>query len=218
MERVHFFCSVRSYALFLWEAGIIQIRQEPPWFEWSSGLLSPLYVDHRRLLAFPEWRRWVVRHFVERLRIASIPFQGVAGVATGGIPWAAWIGEELGLPVGYVRSQPKTHGTKRSVEGFVKPIPVLLIEDLISTGESIHRAAMTLEKEGFPVAALGALWSYDFPSLASLKYPVHALLTFPRALLYWESAGLISPADKAMLLGWHRSFRLPPPKEKSPIK
>ncbi len=65
-----FFCGVtlESYTRFLWEAGVVQIRTSPPWFRWASGKESPVYVDHRRLLGYPEWRAWVVQALESRLK------------------------------------------------------------------------------------------------------------------------------------------------------
>ncbi|MCX7764039.1 MAG: phosphoribosyltransferase family protein [Bacteroidia bacterium] len=200
---------MEAYARFLWEAQIIQIRTAPPWFQWVSGIQSPIYADHRRLLSYPYWRRWVIQALTERLKIRLPSFKAVVGVATGGIAWAAWLGEALELPVGYVRAQPKSHGLGRQVEGLSEPVPVLLIEDLISTGESLRRAAFSLQAEGFPVIAAAALWSYELPFTASFPQPTLALLTFPQALWYWTKANLLSPEEALLLRQWHRSLTLP---------
>ncbi|MEN2992909.1 MAG: orotate phosphoribosyltransferase, partial [Bacteroidia bacterium] len=109
---------LREYACFLRSSGIAQLRTSPPWFVWSSGRQSPIYLDHRRLLGYPTWRRWVVEEISRLIVQRGIEPKGIAGVATGGIPWAAWLGERLGLPVGYVRPQPKSHGYGQQVEGL----------------------------------------------------------------------------------------------------
>lgn len=202
-----FFCGVtlESYARFLWEAEIVQVRTAPPWFRWASGKESPVYVDHRRLLSYPTWRAWVVQALESRLRGAP-SFRSVVGVATGGIPWAAWLSAHLGLPMGYVRPEPKGHGLGRQVEGLPAPIgPVLLIEDLLSTGGSLHKAAQALEAGGFPIAAAVVLWSYDAPGPLPFGFPLYALLTFPQAVAFWEKAGWLSSEAKTFLLNWHRA-------------
>lgn len=199
-----YFCSVSQadYAYFLWEAGIVQVRWEPPGFRWASGRESPIYADHRRLLGYPQWRQWAVEALAKQVR-GRVDFTAVAGVATGGIPWAAWLAERFHVPVGYVRPEPKSHGLSRQVEGLPKGIgPVLLVEDLISTGGSVQRAAAALQREGHPVSAVAVLWSYELSSAAALPVPLYALLRFPQALLYWEKAGLLPPEAFTALKRW----------------
>ena len=67
--------------------------------------------------------------------------EGIAGVATAGIPQGALIAEEMGLPFIYVRSKPKGHGMENMIEGKVtKGQKVVVIEDLVSTGGSSLKA------------------------------------------------------------------------------
>lgn len=206
LPQALFFCGVRAaYIRFLWEAQIVQVRTQPPWFVWASGKESPLYVDHRRLLGHPFWRRWAVQALMERVAREG-RFQAVVGVATGGIPWAAWIGESWEVPVGYVRSTPKGHGLGRQVEGIPSGVgPVLLVEDLLSTGGSVEKAAAALRREGWPVGAIAVLWSYDAPGQLPLAYPLYSLLTFPEALFFWEREGYLSPEAAFFLRRWHRA-------------
>lgn len=197
-----------AYSRFLWEAGIVQVREAPPWFVWASGRESPVYLDHRRLLAYPRWRRWAVDWLAGRIAQGPAP-KAVVGVATAGIPWAAWLAEKIDLPAGYVRPEPKKHGLRHQVEGLTQVAgPVLLVEDLISTGGSLRRAAQVLEGAGFPVGAVAALWSYELPDAEWLPYPRHILLTFPQALLYWQEAGFLSEAAVTFLRRWHHSGSL----------
>ncbi|MCS7297887.1 MAG: phosphoribosyltransferase family protein [Bacteroidia bacterium] len=200
---------MRRYALFLWEAQIVQVRTSPPWFRWSSGIESPIYVDHRRLLGHLFWRRWAVARLGARLRQASLSFRAIVGVATGGIPWAAWLGEKLSLPVGYVRPEPKAHGLHRQIEGLSSPTSVLLLEDLLSTGESLRRALFALEERHYMVVAAAVLWSYEFPSAWVPSIPFFPLLTFPQALLYWQEAQYLSSQTASFLLRWHRTLEPP---------
>lgn len=191
---------------FLWEAHIVQIRTDPPWFQWASGIESPIYVDHRRLLADPLWRRWAVKALAEKLTTSIPSFRAIVGVATGGIAWAAWLSDYLNLPAGYVRPQPKAHGLARQVEGLCEPTTVLLVEDLISTGQSSHRAAAVLREAGFSVVAIAALWNYDLPSFSPAEYPIAALLTFPHAVSYWQKFGYLSMGAVDVLHRWYKSL------------
>ena len=93
-------------------------------FQFVSGIRAPIYIDNRRLIAFPAARRQIVGFFVDILSgdLRREAVDVVAGVATGGIPWAAWIAQEMNLPMAYVRSDPKDRGRQQQVEGATSPI------------------------------------------------------------------------------------------------
>ena len=80
----------------------------------------------------------------------------IAGTATAGIPHAAWVAEEMGLPMIYVRSKPKDHGQGKQTEGVLyEGQRVVVIDDLISTGGSVLKAVKAVEKEGADVVGRG---------------------------------------------------------------
>jgi orotate phosphoribosyltransferase len=104
-------------------------------FTYASGIKSPIYTDCRMLISFPKERAEVISYFVDLITQATIPVDVVAGTATAGIPHAAWVAQSLNLPMIYVRSKPKDHGTGSLVEGVLeKNQNTIVIEDLISTG------------------------------------------------------------------------------------
>ncbi len=195
------------YELLLLER-IVQLREEAPFFRWASGRLSPVYLDFRRCLAYPALRQALVEALRQRLVERKFTFQSVAGVATGGISWAAWLADRLGLPMGYVRSTPKAHGTSRTVEGLLLAhSPVLLIEDVLSTGQSVATAAAHLVEEGFHLAGIAALWDYALPHRDVLPYPTLSVLNFPQALEAWRPQ--IPSTQYTLLLRWHETGEIP---------
>src|SRR3546814_12125378 len=81
----------------LLEIQAVHIRPEQP-FTFTSGRLSPVYVDCRRIIAFPRARRRLMQMGVEMLanRAGTEAFDIVAGGETAGIPFAAWLASLLG--------------------------------------------------------------------------------------------------------------------------
>ena len=116
----------------------IHIRPEEP-FTFTSGRLSPVYVDCRRIISFPRGRSELMRMGVELLnqQAGAEAFDAVAGGETAGIPFAAWIADLLGLPMLYVRKQAKGFGRNARIEGtFPEGARILLVEDLATDGGS----------------------------------------------------------------------------------
>lgn len=133
-------------------------------FTWTSGIQSPVYCDNRLILSYPEVRNLVVDAFLQKIQEHFSEIETIAGVATAGIPYAAFIAQRLNLPMIYVRSAPKSHGKENLVEG-VLPFgqTVLLFEDLISFGGSSIQAANTIQTQGGKVLAIFSIFSYEFP-------------------------------------------------------
>lgn len=137
------------------------LRPEEP-FTWTSGIKSPVYCDNRLLISTVESREYIIKAFSDEVRKLNVDV--VAGTATAGIPWAAWIAQELRLPLVYVRSSSKDHGRQNAIEGAVKPgQKTVLIEDLISTGKSSIAAAKKLEEAEVEVKCILSIFTYDFP-------------------------------------------------------
>jgi orotate phosphoribosyltransferase len=87
----------------------------------------------------------------------------IAGVATGAIGIGALVAQTLGLPFVYVRPEPKKHGRMNQVEGFLqKGQTVVVVEDLISTGNSSLLAVEALRNEGANIKGMAAIFSYGF--------------------------------------------------------
>src|SRR5690625_4172391 len=116
--------------------GAVQIRTEN-YFTWTSGIKSPIYCDNRLTMSYPNVRKNIIRAFVNQIEEYGWKPDCIAGCATAGIPHAAWLADELDLPMIYVRSSPKGHGKGNQIEGKLESNQqIVVVEDLISTGGS----------------------------------------------------------------------------------
>src|SRR5260221_8041572 len=121
-------------------------------FTWSSGWKSPIYCDNRKVLSFPYIRDFIKSEMCNVLFSQFPEAALLAGVATAGIAWGAMAADQLKLPYIYVRSKPKEHGLGQQIEGFYEPgRPVVVIEDLISTGKSSLQVIEILRQAGLEV-------------------------------------------------------------------
>ncbi len=139
----------------------VKIQPDNP-FTWVSGITSPIYCDNRKLISYPDSVNTIVLGFKEAIEWKD--FDVIAGTATAGIPWAAFLSYELDLPMIYIRKKPKDHGTKSQIEGVMKKgQKVLLIEDLVSTGKSSLEAVDAIKKEGGVCDTVMSIFQYGFP-------------------------------------------------------
>jgi orotate phosphoribosyltransferase len=150
-----------AVAQILLKEKAVFLRPEEP-FTWTSGIKSPVYCDNRLLISTVDSRDYIIKAFADAVRKLNVDV--VAGTATAGIPWAAWIAQELKLPLIYVRSSSKDHGRQNAIEGASKPgQKTVLIEDLISTGKSSIAAGQKLQEAGLTVLSIMSIFTYDFP-------------------------------------------------------
>ncbi|QPC46286.1 orotate phosphoribosyltransferase [Mangrovibacillus cuniculi] len=164
------------------ECGAIAIDPINP-FTWSSGLRSPIYCDNRKLLGYPKERNQIIHELVKAIQNSGEEIDVIAGCATAGIPHAAWVSEQLQLPMAYVRGEKKAHGRGQQIEGAdVTGKRVLVLEDLISTGKSVAKVLEAITEAGGKPVVVWSLMTYELEAaqetFAKWGVPVHSLLAF----------------------------------------
>ena len=137
-------------------------------FTWASGLKSPIYTDNRLTISYPEVRQAIFNGMVEQIKLHFSAADVIAGTATAGIPHAAWVAQNMELPMIYVRTKPKDHGQGKQIEGVLKEgQKVVVIDDLISTGGSVLNAVRAVNNAGGKVIGVVSVFTYDLPAARS---------------------------------------------------
>ncbi|MEP7195629.1 MAG: orotate phosphoribosyltransferase [Saprospiraceae bacterium] len=181
-------------------------------FTWASGLRSPIYCDNRLILSFPAERKIIIKALTRQASTYS-GLEAVAGVATAGIAWGAYVAEALELPYCYVRSKPKEHGLKNLIEGRLPSnAKVLVIEDLISTGGSSLEAVSALQDEFYDVVGVLSIFQYCFQTakekfqLKNIKFS--SLTDFETLLVRALQTNFINKDDFNRLQSWNHDPKL----------
>jgi orotate phosphoribosyltransferase len=130
-------------------------------FTLSSGLKSDHYWDGKKVTLAAAGTYLVGRAIFERL--AGLDIDAVGGPEIGAIPIATAVAlvshlEGRDIPAFIVRKHPKEHGTRKPVEGFLpENSRVVIVEDVITTGESVIKAIAAVENLGCKVVKVIAL-------------------------------------------------------------
>lgn len=138
---------VKEFAEFLHQKGIIRFGD----FTLASGKKSSYYVDLRLVPSFPHQFRLMIKHLQSTISdgVGLDNFDAIASVPTGGLVIASALAVETVKPLVYVRSQAKSYGTGKLVEGVVtNGMRVLVVDDVATTGGSVVNGIRELKKEG----------------------------------------------------------------------
>jgi orotate phosphoribosyltransferase len=120
-------------------------------FKLTSGKASPYYVDLRVVPSFPDAFTRICDFYAQAItsQIGLKTFDRIAGVPIAGIPFASQIAYNLKKPFLYIRKGLRRHGRQRRVEGIlVSGDRVLLVDDLVTTGLTLRKAAEAVRAEG----------------------------------------------------------------------
>ena len=153
-------------------------------FTLKSGHKSPFYFDLRDMISYPELLDGIADLLVED--IEDLDFDYISGVPYTALPVATLVADMLNKPLIYIRKEEKAYGTKNPVIGkFDKGNKVLIIDDLITTGESLFETADKFKKAGLEVVDFSVIIDRsnnikDY--LNNLGYNLHSLITLDKIL------------------------------------
>jgi orotate phosphoribosyltransferase len=154
--------TAKKTAELLLQIKAIKLSPNEP-FTWASGWKSPIYCDNRITLSYPAVRVFLKEEIAKIVEQQHGKPDVIAGVATGAIAIGILVAQELGVPFIYVRPEPKSHGRKNQIEGYLESGQnVVVIEDLISTGKSSLNAVASLKEAGAVVKGMVAIFTYGF--------------------------------------------------------
>ena len=158
--------AAKDTAKILLDIGAVNFRPEEPYIL-TSGRASPVYVDCRKIISYPDERRRIIGYGAEAIAAAGSaqPIEAVAGGETAGIPYAAWIADNMNLPMLYVRKQPKGHARMAQIEGdMAEGCHTLLVEDMATDGGSKINFINAIRKAGGTVDRVFVVFYYGiFP-------------------------------------------------------
>ena len=164
----------------------------------ASGKKSPYYIDLRQTISSPITMDWIANAFTRIIlnEIGRDRIDKILGVPTAGVPFATVVSQKLSLPLIYYRQARKEHGVRKKVEGTLERNDrVLIVDDLITTGESVIEAAEVVRDQGGVVNELVVLLDREQGGqqrLRSSRIEPHVLFKISNAMTWLHQVSLIS--------------------------
>jgi orotate phosphoribosyltransferase len=205
--------SDKKIAKLLLSIGAMTFRFDPP-YVYTTGLKSPVYLDNRLVMSYPKVRKQVIDAYIDVIKsqIGLEHVDCISATATAAIPQGAWVAHKLNLPMVYVRPQTKSYGKGGKVEGtFKKGANILIIEDHITTAQSVAGNAQAIRELGGNVKFCVATTTYETQkSLELLKENKIKLIPLTTGKIIVQTAleeKRISQKEKESIDEW---FKDPP--------
>ena len=120
----------------------------------ASGLHSPIYWEKFRVLQYPNYTEPLCRMIATHFQKQGV--QVVAGPTTGGIILAYEVARQLGVRGIFAEKEGNIRAFRR---GFsINPTErALIVDDILTTGNSIHEVMTAVTKQGGIVIGIGVL-------------------------------------------------------------
>jgi orotate phosphoribosyltransferase len=200
--------TARTTAELLLQIKAIKLDAQEP-FTWASGWKSPIYCDNRIVLSYPPIRNHIREQFARQIEELYGKPDVIAAVATGAIGIGMLAAEILSLPFIYVRPEAKSHGRKNQIEGNLSEgQTVVVIEDLISTGNSSLNAVKALKEAKANVKGMLAIFTYGFKTadenFEKEGIELHTLSDYDFLLETAQRTNYINATEAGILREWRQ--------------
>lgn len=189
---------LEQFALTLFDIGAVQLGK----FKLHSGKKSRIYLDLRLLVSYPQALRQAVS--VYRTMLDQLSFDLLAATPLAGLPLGTALCLDLDKPLIYPRKTAKSYGTGKQIEGVWQVgQTAVVIDDLITSGDSILQAIVALKASGLQVNEAVVLIDREQGGIATLQehgYKLHAAVKVSRILSILEEHQRISSKERSKVL------------------
>ena len=193
----------------LLKAGTVEFIPEKP-IRLKSGLISPIYVDNRKLYSVPTAWSDTLELMISRINEEQVEFDVIAGVNGAASMQAAAMADRLDIPVVLIRKDLKTYGNHTRIEGgSVKGKRVLMVADHVSTGISASDAACVLRNAGATVRDLITITDFGINDTKFLfeesRITLHRVVSFAKLIEEAQALKLIDVNVAELVRDWLKS-------------
>lgn len=189
---------IENLAVSLFDIGAVRMGR----FTLHSGKISPIYLDLRLLVSHPAVLQHVAAAYTALLK--QLTFDILAAYPYAALPIGTAIALHNNWPLIYPRKTAKQYGTGKQVEGVWEVgQTAVIIEDLITSGDSILQAIASVKAAGLHVSDAVVLIDREQggrETLLEQGYQVHSVLSISHLLAILERQERISARQRADVL------------------
>jgi len=186
--------------LNLWRVGSIKFGR----FKLKDGDISPIYFNLRPIISIPELFK-EISLMVSR-KATELSYDTICGVPYAALPIATVVAYEHKKPMIMRRKEVKDYGIPTSLEGiFAAGDTCLIIEDVITKGDSILETITDVQKAGLVVNDIIVFIDRQqggVDRLTRLGYRVHVIYTIDDILDILRNEQLIDDTCRAQTREW----------------
>lgn len=207
--------SVDSLILKLYDVNAVKFGE----YKLKSGMVAPIYIDLRVLVAHPTLMNEVSELMYQRVLDEGLQFDSLCGVPYTALPLATVICSRHELPMLIRRKEAKDYGTKRMVEGvYQEGDTCLIIEDTVTSGSSVLETAEVLYKEGLKVTDAIVLMDREqggAEMMKSKRIKLHSVISMCKLLEVLQGAKQIDEQTAQMVKNFIRDNKFRPKEEET---
>lgn len=205
-----------EFLLKAYELGIIKFGN----FTLKSGIESPFYVDLRPLSSSPQLLKTLANNLLDLVEEA--PYDLICGVPYAALPMGTTMSLASGTPLIIKRKENKGYGTKRMVEGvYHDGQNCLLVEDVITSGQSLLETISEIEREGLKVTDIVVVLDREQGGIQKLRekgYKVQTLFTINEVVEILHRYHRLSDAEMVRVKNFLNNPPAPPEVVRIPLE
>ena len=173
-----------------------------------SGKKSPYYVDLRQSISDPIAMDWIGNSLARIVinEIGKTKVDKIMGVPTAGVPFATIVSQKLSIPMLYYRKERKEHGVRKKIEGNMERNDrIVMIDDLITTGQSVIDAAEAARDQGGIVSELVVLLDREQGGrdhIRNRSIEPHVLFEISEAFGWLKEVKLLDSNDYEVIMNY----------------
>ncbi|WP_185876942.1 orotidine-5'-phosphate decarboxylase [Blattabacterium cuenoti] len=187
-----------QFFLKIYNLGIIKFGK----FTLKSGMNSPIYIDFRPIASRPDLLIKLSDLLLSEV-LSDDKIELICGVPYAALPIATALSLRSNIPLIIKRKENKGYGTKRMIEGiYKKGQNCLLIEDVITSGYSLLKTAIDLEKEGLIIKDIMSILDREQGGTDNIKkrgYNIQTLFRIRDVLSMLESKNFLKKKEIHMI-------------------
>lgn len=182
----------KKIALGIVEHGLFNFGE----FTFKSGIKSPMYMNLRNLLSYPEFLKEIAKAYAELIK--DLEFDRLGAIPYGAISMTGALSLEINVPWICARKESKEYGMGKDLIGdFKEGETILMIDDLVTNGDSKIESLGSFTENGLVVKDFAVMLDYDRGAtemLAEKGYNLHRMMTVREAVDIIHDEGKIDDA------------------------